>query len=114
MLLGKMLIVESQTTGLPFLSERVDSFHIGLQQVVFVLDAVFDKVLELFHLDLHDDFVDVWVAVSSIELGPINILLCKACHGRSLPDTVKLALLESIRLHGITESRTLCIEATSS
>ena len=38
-----------------------------------MLDAIFDQVLELFHLDLHDDFVDVWVAVSSIELSTVDV-----------------------------------------
>ena len=45
-----------------FLSQGVDSFHIGLQKVVLVLDPAFNQVLELLHFYLYDYFVHVRVA----------------------------------------------------
>ena len=62
-----MLVVESHTSVDVFLGERIDPFHVGLKQVVLVFDPVFDQILELFHLDLHDNLVHVGVARPRLE-----------------------------------------------
>ena len=67
-----VLIVKSHTTRCLLLRKGIYSSHVCLKQVVFVFDPVFDKILELFHLDLHNDLVDVRVTVSvTIEISQL-------------------------------------------
>ena len=49
-----------------FLGERIDSLHVSLQKAIFVRDLVLHQILELLHLDLDDDFIDVRIAASLI------------------------------------------------
>ena len=49
-----------------FLGERIDSLHVSLQKAILVRDLVLHQILELLHLDLDDDFIDVRIAASLI------------------------------------------------
>ena len=60
-LLSNVLVIQSLTTIFGLFSQRVNAFHVCLKQVIFVLDAVLDQVLKLFHLDLDDDFIDIGI-----------------------------------------------------
>ena len=60
-----LLIVKSETAILLFLSQRIDSFHVRLEQVVLMLYPVFNQILELFHLYLHNNLVNVRITFTT-------------------------------------------------
>ena len=60
------MVIESKPAGYSLLCKRVDAFHIGLQQVILVFDPVFDEILELLHLYLHNDLVYIWVVARAV------------------------------------------------
>ena len=57
-----LLVIERQTARSRLLGQRVHSDHISLGQVVLMFDSVFDQVLELFHLYLHNVLIHIRVA----------------------------------------------------
>jgi len=78
-----MLIIKCHATILALFGERINSFHIGLKQVVFVLNFVLDDVLELLHLDLDDNLVHVRVATLTLANGRRScffIIYHRGCH----------------------------------
>lgn len=66
LLFGPFLVVKGCPARICLLSQRVDPLHVGLEQVVFVLDLILDHILELFHFDLDDDVVDFRIADASL------------------------------------------------
>jgi hypothetical protein len=41
------------------LVDRVQPLNVSLQEVIFVLDPILDKILKLFHFYLNDNFIDL-------------------------------------------------------
>ena len=56
---GNFLIVEGLASRLALFGKGIDPVHIGLQQVILVLNAVLNQILELFHFNLHNYLVDL-------------------------------------------------------
>ena len=70
------MVVEGHSAGYSLLCQRVNSFHIGLQQVILVFNPVFDEILELLHLNLDDDLV--YIRVISCTIPPMGKVTSKA------------------------------------